>query len=288
MRELIAVKRCFLAAAVLFIIDGLSIADEPTTAHGRGGRIVFSSNRSEPWRIWLMDADGADMKQLTHGADDVHDVDPMLSPDGSTILFTSTRGDKVGVWRVSADGLKLKRICDGDQAEWSPDGRRIAFRRDEALLIRDLAGGTERRISPADWPHCSGPAWSPDGKTIAFACRWEAGNAIFTVPAAGGKPSKVYDKRGACEPHWSPDSKLLVYETETHICTIRPDGKKNRLITYYGGVQRYGRWSPDGKRIIFCQGMSQKGPWELYVVPAGGGPPTKLTEGGSDMYPHWH
>jgi len=251
------------------------------------GRIVFSSNRSGQWRIWTVGADGSGMTQLTKGTEDDHDVDPALSPDGKSILFTSTRGGKAGVWRMAADGTKLARLCDGDQAEWAPDATRIALRRGERLFTRVLATGAEKAVTPKDWPHCSGPAWSPDGTRIAFAARWEGGNALYLVPAAGGKPTKVYDKKGACEPHWSPDGARLVYETETHICTIRPDGSKNRLVTWFGGVQRYARFSPDGTHIVFCQGASPRGPWELYVIPAAGGTPRKLTEGGSDMYPHW-
>jgi Tol biopolymer transport system component len=147
--------------------------------------------------------------------------------------------------------------------------------------------GTAKVISPEDWPHCSGPAWSPDGKSLAFAARWDGGNGIFVIPVGGGKPAKVYDQQGACEAHWSPDGTRLVYETETHICTINPDGTKNRVITYFGGVQRYARYSPDGKSLVFCQGVSEQGPWELYIIPATGGTPVKLTEGGSDMYPDW-
>jgi Tol biopolymer transport system component len=250
-------------------------------------QILFSSNRSGPWRIWVVNADGTGLKQLTKQDGEDQDVDPMLSPDGKSVLFTSTRGGKAGVWRMLLDGTEPERICDGDQAEWSPDGKRIALRRNERILTRDLASNAEKTLNPQDWPHCSGPAWSPDGKSIAFAARWESGNAIFVMPVEGGKPVKVYDKQGACEPHWSPDGTRIVYETETHICTIGPDGTKNRVITYFGGVQRYARFSPDGKSLVFCQGASEQGPWELYVIPSVGGTPRKLTEGGSDMYPDW-
>lgn len=249
--------------------------------------VVFSSNRSGQWRIWVVSPDGSGLRQLTSGEDDCLDVDPMSSPDGKSILFTSTRGGRPGLWRMAADGSRPARICDGDQGEWSPDGTRLAFRRDGAIWVRHLPAAKEKRISPTGWPHCSGPAWSPDGKRIAFAARWVAGNGLFIVAAAGGKPKKVYDKEGACEPHWSPDGALLVYETETHIWTIRPDGAARRLITWFGGVQRYARFSPDGKHIIFCQAPSRRGPWEIYVVPAGGGSPRRLTTGASDMYPHW-
>jgi Tol biopolymer transport system component len=275
--------------AAPFIL-GLALLGSGFDAAGavaRTGRIVFSSNRSGAWRIWTVKAEGSELKPLTTQATDDHDVDPVLSPDAKRILFTSTRAGKTGIWRMAADGSQPERICDGDQAEWSPDGTRIVFRRNERLLVRELADGRERQLTPEDWPHCSGPAWSPDGKTIAFAARWESGNAIFTVPAEGGKPVKIYDKQGACEPHWSPDGSRLVYETETHICTINPDGTRNRPVTTFGGVQRYARYSPDGKLLVFCQGVSEAGPWELYVIPAAAGTPEPLTTGDSDMYPDW-
>ena len=269
-----------LAALLAFHLDALGATTRP-------GQIVFSSNRSGAWRIWMAKADGSKLKQLTKQDTDDHDVDPVFSPDGKSILFTSTRGGKTGVWRMLADSSKPEQICDGDQAEWSPDAAKIVLRRNERIFMRDLTNGKEKSLSPEDWPHCSGPAWSPDGKSIAFAARFESGNAIYIVPAAGGKPVKVYDKQGACEPHWAPDGARLVYETETHICTVNPDGTKNRVITYFGGVQRYARYSPDGKLLVFCQGVSEQGPWELYIIPATGGTPEKLIEGSSNMYPDW-
>ena len=267
---------------------------------------MFSSNRSGQWRIWTMSPDGSQPKRLIDAGEDEADVDPAISPDGAAILFTSTRGlpktKKPGVWRVSIDKpADARRICDGDQAEWSPDGKKIVLRRGDNLVVRELEGkGTETVLLPADWlkaGHASGPAWRPDGKAIAFACRWDGPNALYTVPADGGLPTKVYDKQPACEPHWSADNQRLVYETETNICTINADGTKNRTVTHFGGVQHYGRFSPDGKTLIFCQAPAPAGPWELYTIPTTGGTPAKISpkddgpaappDGVSDMYPDW-
>ncbi len=166
------------------------------------GSIVFSSNRSGKWRIWTVRPDGSDPKQLIRGDHDGHDVDPVFGPDGRSLAFSSTRGPSVGVFTASIDGSKLKRICDGDQAEWSPQGKSIVLRRRDKLFTREISTGKERQISPDGWPHPSGPAWSPDGKTIAFACRWDADNAIFLVASEGGPPVKVYDKKGVFLPRF--------------------------------------------------------------------------------------
>ncbi len=284
MKRLSALALCLVAAPWL---HGVTSAAEDEGSDARS-QIVFSSDRSGSFRLWTIDPDGTDLQQLLECADpNSQDVDPAFSPDAKSILFTSTRGGKVGVWLIAADGTGLKRICDGGQAEWAPDGKKFAMRKDNKIWTRDLKTGEETQIVPDEFEICSGPSWSPDGTKIAFACRWDAGNGLFLVDWQGGKPVKVYDKKGACEPHFSPDGKTLVYETETHICTIQPDGTKNRLITYYGGVQRYAQWSPDGKRLVFCQGVTENGPWELYLVPRSGGTPTKLTEDGSDMNPDW-
>ena len=254
---------------------------------GMKGEIVFSSNRSGTWALWTIQASGAGLKQLTKPKDGKNDVDPEFSPDGKSILFTSTRGGKAGVWTVNVDGSEPKRVCDGGQAEWSPDGKAIALRRDGKIHVRTLATGKETLVTPKDLTTCSGPSWSPDGKTLAFAVLKDRKNALYSVAATGGGPVKVYDKKGACEPHWSPDGKVLLYETETHVCKVQLDGKKNRYMTVFAGVQRYPRWSPDGKYVVFCQGVSEKGPWELYIISARGGTPAKLTEEGSDMSPDW-
>jgi len=275
------------AASILFALCAAGLAAHGVQAAPSPGRIVFSSDRSGPWRIWTVRPSAAGMKQLTKAEDNEHDVDPVFSADGKRILFTSTRGGKTGVWVMAADGAGPKRISDGDQAEFSPDGRAIVLRRDGRILVRNLASGREKTVTPDGWTTCSGPAFSPDGNTIAFARLHDRANAIYTVPATGGTPTLVFGKKGACEPHFSPDGKRIVYETETHIWTINPDGTTNRPVTYFGGIQRYGRFSPDGRQMVFCQAPSPQGPWELYVIAAAGGTPRRLTEEGSDMYPDW-
>lgn len=280
----------FLALAIFLALamaqSGLA-ADKGSSEAKPLNLIVFCSDRSGPWHIWTVRPDGAELREITTGGEQENDVDPVVDPSGRQILFSSTRGGHGGVWRMAIDGSGMERICDGDQAEWSPQGDTLALRQAEKIVIRELKSGSQRVVSPETLPHCSGPAWSPDGRELAFAGRTDGGNAIYRVPVHGGEALPVYNRKGACEPHWSSDGTRLIYETETQICTIQPDGKKNQVVTFFGGVQRYGRYSPDGKWIVFCQGSSERGPWELYKIPTAGGSPVRITETGSDMFPDW-
>jgi Tol biopolymer transport system component len=284
---LVSVLMCVVALAAIGRPHATADVVAPAQSQQGEPSIIFSSNRTGSWSIWAVKPDGSGLHQLSKPSAGEQDVDPAFSPDTSKVLFTSTRGGKTGLWQMGRDGGDATRVCDGDQGAWAPDGKKIVFRRGGKLLTRDLASGDEKAITPHDFEKCSGPAWSPDGSTIAFALLGDGSNAIYLVPADGGTPTKVYDKQGACQPHWSPNGKTLVYETETHLCSINPDGTKNRPITDFGGVQRYARFSPDGTRLVFCQAPDPEGPWELYVIPAAGGTPVKLTDGGSDMYPDW-
>jgi Tol biopolymer transport system component len=114
-----------------------------------------------------------------------------------------------------------------------------------------------------------------DGKnTYLISCN----NEPDYVPSVGNDGRIIYTR-------WEYTDKPL-WRAEK-LWTVNPDGTKNRLVTTFGGVQRYGRFSPDGTSIVFCQGPTERGPWELYTIPAAGGTPVKVTEDGSDMNPDW-
>ena len=74
-----------------------------------GSRVIFQSrpvdandNPSGPWDIYVVDADGAGLTQLT--TDPGNDIQPTWSPDGSRIAFSSDRDGAYEIYTMAADG----------------------------------------------------------------------------------------------------------------------------------------------------------------------------------------
>jgi Tol biopolymer transport system component len=100
------------------------------------GQIVFMSLMdSSNLEVYLMNSDGAGLRQLTSGATN---ADPVWSPDGARISFGSDRegGGKVNVFAMNADGAGQVQLThfgvpyEAGDTNWSSDGKRIAFERD--------------------------------------------------------------------------------------------------------------------------------------------------------------
>ena len=94
-----------------------------------GKYIAFVSGPYLEPSIYLMDADGSNVRQLTYGG-----VDPAWSPDGKYIAYRSASAGNIhipNIYVIDADGSNDYRLTnyDGYDGEpvWSPEGTQIAF-----------------------------------------------------------------------------------------------------------------------------------------------------------------
>jgi Tol biopolymer transport system component len=95
-----------------------------------GKRIVFVSNRSGSDEIWICDADGSNLVQLTHFGGP-RGGSAHWSPDGRQIAFDSRPEGRSHIYLISSEGGRPERITAGDSDEtvptWSMDGKWIYF-----------------------------------------------------------------------------------------------------------------------------------------------------------------
>src|SRR5262249_22462897 len=92
---------------------------------------AFSSSRDGDWEIYVSNADGSGVTQLTSNT--WSDYDPRWSPDGSTILFVSFRDHDAELYEMPASGgpavdtTNNHTMDERAGAAWSPDGSRIVY-----------------------------------------------------------------------------------------------------------------------------------------------------------------
>ncbi|HEU0174046.1 MAG TPA: protein kinase [Blastocatellia bacterium] len=105
--------------------DGGVIAPAAVSPDGR--LICFSIRRQGRNGLYVMNADGANMRPLAASLD-VRDA-PSWSPDGKYIAVAADEGDGSRLFKVPVDGAAPVRLVDGLSRlpVWSPDGSLILY-----------------------------------------------------------------------------------------------------------------------------------------------------------------
>ncbi|REK12450.1 MAG: hypothetical protein DWQ37_11995 [Planctomycetota bacterium] len=210
--------------------------------------------------IYLMDADGGNVRKLIDVEDYTFLRAPNWSPDGNHLLFSaeSTTTGLRECFVVSADGTGLRKIGQGDQPDWSPDGKQIVYQEQSGqsgIAVQNFDGKGTSRLGDG-----FSPRWSPDGRSLAVC----TGNNVQVRDMISGEQRAlladgVYGVFKGMD--WSPDGKhlavairpqqgakreLVILDTDKESQQAAP-----RLQNAMGGQISY---SPDGKRVVFANG----------------------------------
>ncbi len=140
---------------------------------------------------------------------------------------------------------------------------------------------------------CLLPAFAPNGKEVAFTSYLRDSPDLWIVSAAGGRARRVSARSGLnTGAAWTPDSSGLVmtlsYEGNAELYQVSPtDGKVLKRLTQSPSIDSSPSFSPDGSQLAFVS--DRQGSPQIYVMPAAGGAPRRLTYQGSyNQTPRWN
>jgi len=156
------------------------------------GKITFQSNRNGNFDIFVMNADGSNVTQLTSNPFD--EYLPLFSPDGSRIVFARC-GFICQVVVINADGSGERVVTDdGFPGAWSPDGNRIALGGAagtgiEGIYVVNADGSGLVRVLDPDFI----TDWSPDGRQLMIVSGRDGDLELYATPLDGRLVTKLTD-----------------------------------------------------------------------------------------------
>ena len=185
-----------------------------------------------------------------------------------------------GVSLIAIDpGNREYRVVVEDcssRARISPDGRRVAYQKDDAMWVQGLDRGAEpvRVVDLAGATAGTPAAWSPDGKQLIISLgrhdekrrAWVYKTLRVNVDGSDRKELPIPAEDDVQD--WSSDGRWLLTASSRNakigwqLYVMRPDGTEQRRITE-GGNPFYARFSPDGRRVLYTDGArgDQSGIW---------------------------
>ena len=227
----------------------------------------------------------------------IHTVtDPAISPDGAWVSYTVTTIDTTrdreqsDIWMTSWDGSRTVRLTSSPEsdhgAEWSPDGRWLAFLSDrgdphesDQLWLLDRAGGEAERLT--QFPGgVNDFAWAPDGKRLILVVEDPERDTVTadTGAAKEKRPVPIVLDRF----QFKEDESGYLDQRRKHLYVFDLASRGSEQLTSGNHDEVLPSWSPDGSTIAF---VTKRGPdpdrtdnWDIYTITAApGGTERQLT-----------
>lgn len=268
----------WLAAATVLALAGCTEGGQflPT-------QIVFTSDRSGTTQVYIMNANGDDVRQLSTGS---ATADPSMSAPGTKIAYAKMRNGNWDIFLNNYTGTNEQGRTDGRANEHSPkldkNGGRIVYvvgSGDQQEIWRmDSNGSNPVRLTEnlfADFlPNFN------SGSDVLFVSNRSGNNDIWKMRGDGSEPVQLtLDGGDDTMPAVSTSSGKIVFSSNRtgtyQLYTMRQDGTELAQLTDTAGDKLGASFSLDGNKIFYYSDVT--GNMEIYAMNTDGTSVMNLT-----------
>ncbi len=247
--------------------------------------VVNLADAQDATELYIMDAQGKIISQLTHNTLNVGEFD--YDPIHRRFAYVCIQFD-TDICLVNADGSGFQNLNKSNTKEsephWFPDGNKILFTSDIGgvpSLFTIKPDGTDLADFSKTTHIESGASFSPDGSLIVMQSQRDGMWNIFTIKPDGSSPTNIArDPSPEYGPVWSPDSQYVVFrslrENADDLYIVKRDGTGlKRLTNSPSGAESAYSFSADSQYVLFTQDNNGQG--DVYMVKIDGTGLTDLT-----------
>lgn len=187
------------------------------------------------------------------------------------------------------EGIQNGQIAVGGKLPY-PEGR------PEQYIIEILSNEEDPGIILNELPSSKTPVWSPNGELVFSAqskgsIQW----GLYLADSEGQLKGLIIQNNLEMQyPDWAPDGQSIIFHRWveddpnpiTEIFSVDINGGNLRQLTSGGKFNGNGRYSPDGKQIVYVS--NQNGSGDIYLMDLDGANNRRLTyHPQDDIDPHW-
>ena len=247
----------------------------------KGGKsyLIYSRRREivaqqfDPKRMLLT----GEPSRLTQGRNLSRFKDASVSETGVFVTLSGTSHDLIQPTWIERSGKSRPAGPEGvfRQPRFTIDEKNLLIEKIDTesgwgdLWMLDSERGTLSRVlGEREWWEYA-PIWSPDNSEIIYATNKNNRLTLVRRRMRDGMETPVHSSSGTAFPDdWAPDGKYILFEADARIWILNlndPGAGKAARMTGSESAERFARFSPDGKWVVFSS--AESGRYEIQIAP---------------------